>query len=145
MNGELLQSLIKEFDLDTIPPAEVAAITLAYVGDAVYEVVTRTIVTSGGNRRINAIHKDNVKYVSAVSQAKIADFLEDKLSEEELEQYRRGKNAKTATSAKNASLTQYHKATGFEALIGFLFLSKKNERILELCKLGFKELGLLKE
>lgn len=142
MNGDLLARMREEFDLTESEPALVAPLILAHLGDAVYEVVTRVIVASKGNRPINSVHRDNVRMVSATTQAKMADILEEHLSEDELNQYKRGRNAKSATSAKNASLHDYRKATGFEALIGYLFLCGKDDRILELCKLGFEKLKL---
>ena len=141
MNGEFLKSLRETFDLEYENPGEVSSLILAYIGDAVYDVITRTIVISKGNRPINIINKENKSYVNAETQARLSEVLEDKLTEEESAQFKRGRNAKSHSSAKNASLRDYRKATGFEAVIGYLFLSGKDDRILELLKLGFDEIG----
>lgn len=131
--------LTKErFGLDDVVPNEMAPLTLAYIGDAVYEVVIRNIVISKGNKAIEKIHKKSVSYVNAKRQADIIDALKESLSDEEMSIYKRGKNAKTASSAKNASLKDYHKATGFEALIGYLYLMGQTERMLELIKKGIE-------
>ncbi|MBP5625000.1 MAG: ribonuclease III [Lachnospiraceae bacterium] len=141
MNGDFLKSLRETFDLKYDNPGEVSSLILAYIGDAVYDVITRTIVISKGNRPVNIINKENKSYVNAETQARLSEVLEDKLTEEESAQFKRGRNAKSHSSAKNASLRDYRKATGFEAVIGYLFLSGKDDRILELLKLGFDEIG----
>lgn len=143
MNSDFLKAITESFELDDFKPREVAPLILAYIGDAVYEIVVRIITISNGNRSINLINKDTIKFVNAGTQAMLADALAEDLSEEEATQYRRGKNSKPNTKAKNASLTEYKKATGFEALIGYLYLCEKEDRIIELCKLGFDKLKLL--
>lgn len=111
-------------------------LTLAYIGDAVYDLIIRTVVVERANRPANALHHITVKYVSAGAQAKIADALMDRLTEEEQAVYRRGKNSKPHTTAKNASAADYMKATGFEAVLGYLYLTDNMERILALVKEG---------
>lgn len=140
MDKDFLDLIKEAYDLDTLTPNEVAPLILAYIGDAVYEVIVRTIEISKGNRQVNKINKDSTKLVNAKAQAAMIDILEDKLSEEELTIYKRGRNAKANTSAKNASIRDYRKATGFEALIGYLFLSHREDRMLELVKLGLEGL-----
>lgn len=140
MDKDFLDLIKEAYDLDTLTPNEVAPLILAYIGDAVYEVIVRTIEISKGNRQVNKINKDSTKLVNAKAQAAMIDILEDKLTEEELTIYKRGRNAKANTSAKNASIRDYRKATGFEALIGYLFLSHREDRMLELVKLGLEGL-----
>lgn len=111
-------------------------LTLAYIGDAVYDLLIRTVVVERANRPANALHHITVKYVSAGAQAKIVDALFNRLTEEEQAVYRRGKNSKPHTTAKNASIAEYMKATGFEAVIGYLYLKDNMERVLELVKEG---------
>lgn len=111
-------------------------LTLAYIGDAVYDLIIRTVVVEQANRPANALHHITVKYVSAGAQARIAEALLDRLTEEEQAVYRRGKNSKPHTTAKNASVADYMKATGFEAVIGYLYLTDNMERILELVREG---------
>ncbi len=141
MNGDFLKTIRETFDLKSDNPAEVSPLILAYIGDAVYDVITRTIVISKGNRPINEINKDNKYYVNAATQARLSEALEDKFFDEESTQFKRGRNAKSNSSAKNASLRDYRKATGLEAVIGYLFLCGKEDRILELLRLGFDEIG----
>lgn len=134
---DLFELVNREFGLIKNRPEETAPLILAYIGDAVYEVVTRTITISAGNRAAHVVNKENVKYVNAGFQARMADALMESFSDEELAQYKRGRNAKSSSTAKNASVGDYRKATGFEAVIGFLYLKEQNDRIVELCKLGF--------
>lgn len=140
---QTLLDLIKErFECDTLIPNEVSPLILAYIGDAFYEMVVRTIEISKGNRQVNKLHKDSVKLVNAGTQAGLADALQDIMSEEELNIYKRGRNAKANTSAKNASIGDYRKATGFEALMGYLYLAGRQERAIELIKTGFDKINL---
>ncbi|MCR5626304.1 MAG: ribonuclease III [Lachnospiraceae bacterium] len=115
-------------------------VTFAFLGDAVYSLYIREKVVIFANTSPKKLHARTSAYVSASAQAYVADrFLEDEvLSEEELDIYKRGKNAHTATSAKNASQADYHKATGVEALIGWLYLKEEHSRVDELMKLAVK-------
>lgn len=117
-------------------------LTLAYIGDAVYDLIVRTVVVERGNKAANLLHRDTVKYVNAGTQARIIEGLQEQLTPEELAVYKRGRNAKSNTSAKNASITDYRKATGFEALIGYLYLADDFDRILELVQTGLEGAGL---
>ena len=111
-------------------------LTFAYIGDAVYEMLIRTMVVRPANRPPRFLHQYTVKYVSAKAQSRMAQGLMDRLTEEEQAIYRRGRNAKPHTMAKNASMSEYLRATGFEAVIGYLYLSGRMDRILELVKAG---------
>ena len=115
-------------------------LTLAYVGDAVYELVIRTMIISKGNAPVNKLHKRSAALVKAPAQAQMIKVIEPLLSEEELHIYKRGRNAKSYTSAKNASVIDYRIATGFEALMGWFYLQERQERMLELIKIGLNEL-----
>ena len=115
-------------------------LTLAYVGDAVYELVIRTMIISKGNAPVNKLHKRSAALVKAPAQAQMMKVIEPLLSEEELHIYKRGRNAKSYTSAKNASVIDYRIATGFEALMGWFYLQERQERLLELIKIGLNEL-----
>jgi ribonuclease-3 family protein len=115
-------------------------LTLAYVGDAVYELVIRTMIISKGNAPVNKLHKRSAALVKAPAQAQMMKVIEPLLSEEELHIYKRGRNAKSYTSAKNASVIDYRIATGFEALMGWFYLQERQERMLELIKIGLNEL-----
>ena len=127
----------KRQDIRTYSP-----LTLAYVGDGVYDLIIRTVVVERANRPANELHRITVKYVSANAQSKIVQALMEDLTEEEQAVYRRGKNSKPHTTAKNASVADYMKATGFEAVIGYLYLTDQMPRILELVKMGIEKAGL---
>jgi len=133
---ELYEQIKNEYGLASVNPNELAPLILAHIGDAIYEVVIRTITLSKGNRAIEKVHKDATKYVNAKAQADIIEKIQPLLTEEELNIYKRGRNAKSNTKAKNASITDYRKATGFEALMGYLYLQNKTQRMLDLIKEG---------
>ncbi|MBO5282270.1 MAG: ribonuclease III, partial [Lachnospiraceae bacterium] len=103
----------KEVDIRTYSP-----LTLAYIGDAVYELVIRSVAVRRGNRPVNHLHRMTTQYVKAGTQAAMIEALANVLTEEEADIYRRGRNAKPYTKAKNATLQEYLKATGMEALMG---------------------------
>ncbi|QIB27165.1 Mini-ribonuclease 3 [Caloranaerobacter azorensis] len=105
---------------------------LAYIGDAIYELLIRTYLLSKKNISVNELHKEAVKYVKAKAQADIVHNLQDKLTEEEWSIIKRGRNAKSGSAPKNAELIDYKYATGFETLMGFLYLIGDNERIYEI-------------
>ena len=126
---------LKEVDMKAYSP-----LTLAYIGDAAYELVIRTMVVEKGNRQASQLHRLTTSYVKAQAQAAMIEALEPELTEEELAIYKRGRNAKSYTSAKNASILDYRKATGLEALIGYLYLSGREERVLFLIKEGISRI-----
>ncbi len=109
-----------------------SALALAHAGDAVYELLVRTRLLTGGHATNGSVHQETVKYVSAPAQASAMDVLLPLLTEEENAAYRRGRNAHVRAIPKNATHEQYSKATGLEALFGYLYLSGRNERVLEL-------------
>lgn len=119
----------KEIDIRTYSP-----LTLAYIGDAVYDLVIRTVVVERGNTSPNKLHKKAVSYVNARIQARMIEALMEEMTQEEQTVYKRGRNAKSYTTAKNATVMDYRKATGFEALCGYLYLTGKQERMLKLIK-----------
>jgi len=114
---------------------------LAYIGDAVYELFVRTYLIGTKNISVNELHKEAIEYVKAKAQADIIHYLEDKLTEEEWQLVKRGRNAKSGSAPKNANLLDYRYATGFETLIGFLYLNGKYERILEIFGMIINEEG----
>lgn len=115
-------------------------LTLAYLGDAVYEMVIRTICVKRTNMQTQKLHRKVTGCVSAKAQAKMMDALIGELTEEEESIYRRGRNSKPYTKAKNASMEEYLKATGFEALVGYLYLQKEYERMNALIAHGIEAL-----
>lgn len=127
----------KEEDIRTYSP-----LTLAYIGDCIYDVIIRTVVVERGNRSVNQLHKTVVRYVNAGTQARMIEALQEYLTDEEQGIYRRGRNAKSSSTAKNASVTDYRKATGMEALLGYLYLKDEMGRAIELVKRGIGCLGM---
>ena len=109
-----------------------SGLSLAFIGDAVYEVLVRQYVLSLGEARVQDLHRDTVRFVNAAFQAKAAEALADRLTEEETAYYKRGRNANSAHTPKNKSEAEYHRATGFEALIGYLYLAERFDRLEEL-------------
>ena len=128
----ILDAIKREFDCKETDIRSYSPLALAYIGDAVFDLVIRTIVVERGNRSANNLHRQTVAYVNARVQAKMIGVLESELTEEELAVYYRGRNAKSHTTAKNASVIEYRKATGLEALCGYLYLSGQQERLLHL-------------
>lgn len=109
-------------------------LVLAYIGDGVYELVIRTLVVEKGNRQVNKLHRQASRLVKAQAQSAMVEILMPMLTQEEAEIYHRGRNAKSYTVAKNASVGDYRRATGFEALLGYLYLKDDMPRLVELVK-----------
>jgi len=133
---EILDFLLKSFDIEKKEAREFSPLVLAYVGDAIYELIIRSILVSRGNRPVNKLNKDATSLVKAGAQADIIKLLKPELNEEEFVIFKRGRNSSPHTMAKNASMSDYKYATGFESLIGFLYLDNQFERALELVRLG---------
>lgn len=138
----ILEAIKRDFGCGEIDIRTYSPLTLAYIGDAIYDLVIRTIVVERGNRSANNLHKKTVTYVNARVQARMIDALEEELTEEEAAVYHRGRNAKSYTSAKNASIIEYRKATGLEALCGYLYLQGQQERMLYLIREAIARLGM---
>ena len=123
------------FDDTAINPNTLSPITLAFVGDAVYSLIVREELALTSDKKANELHKICAGRVSAVNQCEAIKRIMDELSEEEKEVFKRGRNAATSHTPKNASSRDYHYATGFESLFGYLYLSRKYDRIKELYSL----------
>lgn len=117
-------------------------LSLAYIGDGVFDLVVRSVIVGKGNTKASQLHHRTSSIVKAATQARMIDVLEEHLTEAELDICRRGRNAKSPTMAKNATMLDYRKATGFEALIGYLYLNDQFVRVVELTKLASDVLGL---
>lgn len=122
---------------------DIPSLNLAFLGDAVYELLLREYVIRNYKGNVNALNKRTTEYSKAVTQAKIADILLGKtesaecfLSEEEQTIFRRGRNAKSVSLPKSCTPSEYRKATGFESLIGYLYLQGREKRILEIVTYG---------
>lgn len=117
----------KDYDLKSISP-----LNLAFIGDTVFDLLTRCELVSEGNRPVNELHKGAAARVCASAQASSIKKIMDELTEEETEVFKRGRNAHSKSSPKNQSNADYHYATGLECLFGWLYLGKKEDRIKEL-------------
>ena len=137
----LLQKIKQEFDCKDVDLRTYSALTLAFLGDCVYDIIIRTVVVERGNRATQGLHKKKSYLVNAKTQKELIESIQDLLNPEEEDIYRRGRNAKSYTTAKNASVGDYRKATGFEALLGYLYLDDKMDRVLFLVKEGLKRIG----
>ena len=128
---------IQSQDIRTYSP-----LTLAYIGDAFFDIIIRSILVNKGNTAVNNLHKRASSIVKAQTQSAMVKALMDDLTQEEQDYYRRGRNSKPHTKAKNASTIEYLDATGFEAVMGFLYLTGDLDRAMELVNMGIERLGL---
>ncbi|MBR6627062.1 MAG: ribonuclease III [Lachnospiraceae bacterium] len=141
-NITLLEQIKQSFDCKEQDIRSYSPLTLAYIGDGIYDLIIRSVVVERGNCSANSLHKKTTRYVSAVAQSGMIQALFDELTEEEQAVYLRGRNAKSYSAAKNASRGEYRRATGFEALIGYLYLQNQTERLLYLVKKGIELVGM---
>ena len=125
---------LKDPDIRSYSP-----LMLAYIGDGVYELVIRTILVKNGNCPVNRIHRKASSLVKASAQSAIMEKIEEHLTQEEHDIYRRGRNAYSPTMAKHATMADYRRATGFEALMGYLYLKEEYTRMLTLIHMGIGE------
>lgn len=139
LNFEGLPELMKFRNGNTA--VNYSPLVLAYMGDAVYELMIRTQIISMGNRPVNDLHHRTVQFVKAETQAKLIRAMEPLLTDEERAVFKRGRNAHSNTAAKNASIIDYRMATGFEALVGWLWLTGRTERLSVLLKEAFGKIG----
>ncbi len=128
----------EKFDITSKDIRTYSPLTLAYIGDAVYDLVVRSVLVNRGNTAVNNLHKRASAIVKAPAQAAIAASIMDDLTDEEKDIYRRGRNSKPHTKAKNASTIEYLEATGLEAVVGFLYLKGDMDRALNLIRLGLE-------
>ena len=128
------------FQLREVEIQEYSPLTLAYIGDGIYELLIRTLVVNEGNKPVQKLHKETSALVQATAQSKMMRRLQEELTEEEHAVYKRGRNSQSVSPAKNQSVTDYRRATGFEALMGYLYLKKDWERMLKLVKTGLESL-----
>ena len=113
LNNDLFNIIKEKMQLEEINITDYSPLTLAYIGDGIYEIVIRTIIVDEANRQVNKIHKAASGLVKAGTQAKMIHLIMDDLTEEEIQIFKRGRNAKAVTRAKNASMSEYRRATGF--------------------------------
>ena len=134
------ESIRKVFGLSPRDLRTYSPLTLAFLGDAVYELAVRTVIVARGSQPPKELHRASSRLVKAESQSRMAELLQVELTEEEQAVYRRGRNAHPATTARHATTGDYRRATGFEALMGYLYLAGREERMLELIRKGLEAL-----
>ena len=134
-----LMQLKELFHLEDQDLRSYSPLTLAYIGDGVYELIIRTILVKKGNCPVNRLHKKASSLVKAGAQSAIMEVIEEKLTPEELSVYRRGRNAHSPTMAKHATMADYRRATGFEALMGYLYLKEDYTRMLSFIRMAIGE------
>jgi len=134
-----LKTAIKTtFQTEEINADQYSPLTLAYMGDCAYEIVIRTLLVHKGNAPVDKLNRKASRLAKAETQSQMITLIQEQLSEEELTMYKRGRNAKSYSSAKNASINDYRRATGFEALIGWLYLKGEFERMTQIIRMGFE-------
>ena len=136
--SDFLEYYKKSMGLEPVDVRTYSPLVLAYIGDAVYELMIRSKVINHGSMQVNKMHKHSAALVKASAQAQLIKALQEELTEEELAAYKRGRNAKSATMAKHATMIDYRMATGLEALVGWLFLTEQYARLVELVSRGLE-------
>ncbi len=124
------------FQMEEVDAGTYSPLVLAYIGDCIYDLIIKSIVVNKGNKQVNKLHKETSSLVQASTQSLMMRTMQEHLTEEERTVYKRGRNAKSISPAKNQSITDYRRATGFEALLGYLYLKKEWKRMLDLVKIG---------
>ncbi len=137
---EFVSYMNELFQMEEVDIREYSPLTLAYIGDCVYDLVIKSLVINAGNKQVNKLHQETSKLVQASAQSLMMRTMQEHLTEEEHAVYKRGRNAKSVSPAKNQSITDYRRATGFEALLGYLYLKKDYKRLLDLIKVGLDSL-----
>ncbi len=132
------ESILSFFDIEEKDIRTYSPLTLAFLGDAVYELVIRTLVVGKGNTSPAKLHKTSSSFEKAAAQSALLDRIEAELTDDEMDFVRRGRNSKPRTMAKNASTKDYLKATGLETLIGYLYIKGDEERLFYLMEKGME-------
>lgn len=134
----MFEYIRKQLNMEEIDIVNYSPLTLAYIGDSIYELLIRTMIVAKGNTSVNKLHQRSARLVKASAQAQMILGLKELLTEEEMAVYKRGRNAKSYTMAKNATMKDYRNATGLEALMGYLYLTKQDDRMMELVRQGLE-------
>ena len=128
------------FQMKEVDIKEYSPLTLAYIGDSIYDLIIKSLVINEGNKQVQKLHRETSSMVQASAQSKMMRTIQEHLTEEEHAVFKRGRNAKSVSPAKNQSITDYRRATGFEAMMGYLYLKKEWKRMLDLVKIGLDSL-----
>ena len=128
------------FQMKEVDIKEYSPLTLPNIGDSIYDLIIKSLVINEGNKQVQKLHRETSSMVQASAQSKMMRTIQEHLTEEEHAVFKRGRNAKSVSPAKNQSITDYRRATGFEALMGYLYLKKEWKRMLDLVKIGLDSL-----
>lgn len=131
---DIFSMIGEQFSYEPQDPKTYSPLALAYIGDGIYELVIRSLVIGHGNASPNHLHREASTWVNAGAQCEMYDAMQPYLTEEEKDYFRRGRNAKSGSMAKHATMWEYRRATGFEALMGYLYLSGQMERMMFLIR-----------
>lgn len=145
INRDIYNEIQEIFGQSKLKPEQYSALALAYIGDGVYDLIIRTVVIDLGAGKVKDFHRMTSAVVKAESQAILMKAIQEHLTEEEEAAFHRGRNAKSSTSAKNASIVDYRVATGFEALVGYWYLTHQMERAMTLIRDGLLQTGQMPE
>lgn len=138
--SDLFKYLEQNLNLTEFKPKTYSPLTLAYIGDSIYDLIIRTLIMNNGSKAVGKMHKEASTYVNANTQGRMYHAVTPFLSEEEMAVMKRGRNANSGRAPKNSDLTTYKHATGFEALLGYLYISDRLDRIVELIKIGIEDM-----
>lgn len=138
MEQSIIEYMKKQLGIEEVDIRTYSPLALAYIGDSVYDLLIRSLIVSKGNMAVQKYHKKASSMVNAHAQATIITALEPELTPEELAVFKRGKNSKPSTTAKNASVKEYMIATGMEAVLGYLYLTNQHTRLIDLVKRGIE-------
>lgn len=139
MFEDIIGNMRGDFDIKPIEVMNLQPLVLAYIGDAIYEAYVRTMLVVNKKTNVNMLHKMSVKFVKAKAQSDTVKRIMDRLTAEEQDVVRRGRNAKSATVPKHAEVTDYRYSTGYEALIGYLYLTKQTERLMDILRMSVED------
>ncbi|MDO4282896.1 MAG: ribonuclease III domain-containing protein [Clostridia bacterium] len=131
-----MEEYIKNIDLQTVSMQ-----TLAFIGDAVYNVYIRCYLAANSNEKTGKLHKESIRYVSAKGQSETIEEILNLLTEEEKAVYKRGRNTNITSVSKNIDVVSYKRATGFEALLGYLYIKGDKSRLDELIDICINKLN----
>lgn len=140
MEKGINEYILEKFGMERSDIRSYSPLVLAYIGDGIYDLVIRSMIVGKGSTHVNEMHKKTSQLVKAHTQSEMIQILLPELTEEEVTIYKRGRNANSATMAKNATMADYRRATGFEALMGYLYLENRMERMMELILLGLEKI-----
>lgn len=147
MDFEIFKLYKEKLNLKAVDVQTTSPLILAYIGDCLYDLAVREYVVSNFPGVVNAVNQKKTAFVCAHAQSEIMGYLigQGVLTDEEMSVYRRGRNQKSATHSKNSSIQEYRRATGFEALIGYLYLTEQYERMIDLEARGITHLQMLED